>query len=196
MAFGHIMIDLETFSTRFDSPIASIGACYFNPDTGEIGQKFYGVVALDDAFRYGKASGDTVRWWLLQSEETRKAVDKGTKPLSVVLTRFEEFYQRHGQSCVWGNGATFDISILEYAFMRCLERKAPWDFWLVRDCRTIKDVAGPLIREPSYPFKGVAHNALDDAVHQAGWVSDMWRTLRRQQAPPAPKTKLADDLLD
>lgn len=189
---NHIMIDLETMGTRFDCPVVAVGACYFDPDTGEIGRKFYGGVDMEDAFRYGRASGDTVRWWLGQSEDARQSLIKGRHPLEKVLTKFEEFYGT-SNACVWGNGATFDISIMEYAFIRCLERKAPWDFWSVRDCRTIKDVAAPLMREPADPFKGTAHNALDDAVHQAGWVSKMWQKLRGGETKP--KVPVGDDLL-
>lgn len=161
---SHIMIDLETMGTRFDAPVVAVGACFFDPDTGEIGDKFYGGVDMEDAFRYGKASGDTVRWWLGQGDDARQALIKGRHTLEKVLTKFEEFHAKGNKPCVWGNGATFDISILEYAFPRCLNRKAPWDFWSVRDCRTIKDVAAPLMREPASPFKGTAHNALDDAL--------------------------------
>jgi hypothetical protein len=193
MANSHIMIDLETMGTRFDAPVLSIGACYFDPDTGDIGKKFYGRIDMADAFNYGKTSGDTVRWWLTQSDAARQQLVDGHHTLEKVLTKFEAFYGE-GEPCVWGNGATFDITILEYAFLKCLGRKAPWPFWLVRDCRTIKDVAAPLMREPASPFKGTAHNALDDALHQAAWVSKMWQKLRGGETghkmPPA-----GDDLL-
>lgn len=177
---SHIMIDLETMGTRFDAPVLSVGACYFDPNTGEIGKKFYGRIDMADAFNFGKTSGDTVRWWLQQSEDARKQLVEGKHTLEKVLTKFEDFYG-HSEACVWGNGATFDISIMEYAYMKCLGRQAPWKFWLVRDCRTIKDVAAPLMREPASPFKGTAHNALDDALHQAEWVSKMWQKLRGGQ---------------
>jgi hypothetical protein len=190
----HIMIDIESMGTRFDCPVLSIGACVFDPDTGIIGDKFYGAIDIDDAFRFGKASGDTVRWWMRQGDEAREAAVKGTHTLEKVLTKFEEFYAKQGKACVWGNGATFDISILEYAYFRCLGRKAPWDFWLVRDCRTIKDIANGIMREPPSPFKGTAHNALDDALHQAEWVSKFWQALRAGKVgTQAPLVQ--DDLL-
>lgn len=33
---NNLMIDLETLSTQPDAAIVSIGACTFDPDTGEI----------------------------------------------------------------------------------------------------------------------------------------------------------------
>jgi hypothetical protein len=190
----HIMLDLETMGKRFDAPIVSVGACYFDPDTGEIGKRFFGAVDMADAFQYGRANGDTVRWWLGQSDDARQALIKGRHPLRLVLEKFEEFYREGGQPCVWGNGAAFDIPITEYAYIRCLEKQAPWDFWKVRDCRTIKDLASPLMKEPVDPFKGTAHNALDDALHQAAWVSKMWQALRGNLPPkPVAKNYIDDD---
>ncbi len=40
---------------------------------------------------------------------------------------------------VWGNGANFDIGILEHAYDQ-YQIEIPWEFWNVRDCRTIKDM--------------------------------------------------------
>ena len=65
---------------------------------------------------------------------------------------------------VWGNGSSFDIAILEYWYNK-LGLCIPWNFWNVRDLRTIVEVAG--IDKRSIPFEGEQHNALDDAKHEA-----------------------------
>jgi len=54
----------------------------------------------------------------------------------------------------------------------------PWRFWNVRDCRTIKDLFESKRGGLNDNFTGVAHNALDDAIHQAKWVTLMWSKLR------------------
>ena len=61
----NLMIDLETLGTFMNAPVVTIGACFFDPMTGEIGDKFYRKIDMVDAMRFGSASGDTLRWWLL-----------------------------------------------------------------------------------------------------------------------------------
>jgi hypothetical protein len=192
----HLMIDLETMGTRFDAPIIAVGAVFFDPMTGNTGERFLEAVDLADAFRFGKASGDTVKWWMEQSEAARKAAIRGTAQLGDVLGRFADFYRTGTKVAVWGNGATFDISILEYAFMRSLNKAPPWDFWMVRDCRTVKDLGSHLSVDTG-PAVGVQHNALDDALNQVRWVSQMWAQLKRGGAAQVvvPTMASSDDLL-
>jgi len=78
---------------------------------------------------------------------------------------------------VWGNGATFDISILEAAY-RQRGIPIPWAFWNIRDVRTIAALAWPHVKKDHTEFVGVPHRALDDAKHQARYVSAMWQHLR------------------
>lgn len=42
---NNLMIDLETMGKNKDAPIVSIGAVFFTPETGDIGQEFYAVVS-------------------------------------------------------------------------------------------------------------------------------------------------------
>ena len=46
---NNLMIDLETMGKNKDAPIVSIGAVFFTPETGDIGQEFYTVVSLESA---------------------------------------------------------------------------------------------------------------------------------------------------
>ena len=186
-SMNHIMIDLETMGTLFNAPVLAIGACYFDADTGEIGDRFYGAIDIADACRFGRPSGDTIRWWMGQNDDARKAAIAGTKPAAEVFEAFEKFLLRNRNACPWGNGATFDISILEYAFLKVLNRSAPWKFWNVRDCRTVKALAAGL---PNYPGErqGTHHQAMDDAVFQAQWVSHYWMTLRGKTPKPVAET--------
>lgn len=179
----HLMIDLETMGSRFDAPIVSIGAVFFRPETGELGKTFQAFVDIESAFQFGRANGSTVKWWLQQSDEARQAAIKGTRDLPFVLQKFTEFYKQISpDAAVWGNGATFDISILDYAYQRVMQKTPPWGFWLVRDCRTIKDIASHLNIDTNLT-KGVAHTPLDDAKNQAAWVSAMWQGLKGSVVP-------------
>jgi hypothetical protein len=173
----HIMIDLETMGTRYDAPVLAIGAVYFNPDTGETGDQFYQAVDIASAFRFGNATGDTVRWWMQQGDAARAAAIAGRASLPDALTAFRLFCR--DQPIVWGNGATFDISILEYAFEQATDSRAPWSYSDVRDCRTVKDIGSHLgIETRMNAAEGVPHHALDDARFQAGWVSAIWQALK------------------
>jgi hypothetical protein len=77
---------------------------------------------------------------------------------------------------VWGNGATFDISILEDAY-RQLDLEIPWKFWNVRDCRTVKDMYESARGGYEKKSGGTLHHALDDAKFQAQYICDMWKSL-------------------
>lgn len=46
---NNLMIDLETMGKKPNAPIVSIGAVFFNPQSGELGPEFYAVVSLESA---------------------------------------------------------------------------------------------------------------------------------------------------
>ena len=70
-----LMIDLESMGKKPNAPIVSIGAVFFNPLTGELGQEFYMAVSLESAMDQGAVpDGDTILWWLKQSSEARSAI--------------------------------------------------------------------------------------------------------------------------
>jgi hypothetical protein len=172
----NLMIDLETFGNRMDSAIVSIGAVFFDLDTGEIGGEFYRGIDADSACKYGRVTGSTITWWLTQSEAARQAIVAGKTPLNEALDQLAGFYKAHPKAPIWGNGSTFDVSILEHAYWRVFDRAAPWAFWNVRDCRTIKEL-GDAIGYQIPKLAGTAHNALDDARHQAMWVCEIRRRI-------------------
>lgn len=160
--------------------ILTIGICRFDPDAKEIGEKLYLAVDLDDAVRHGTVSGSTLSWWMDQSREAQTAAFR-TGPrvkLRDALAEVAKFYEAtgSGDACIWSNGATFDAAILEHQFRRQFG-KVPWRFWSIRDVRTIVDLAEGKCVRPRMP-DNEAHNALNDAVHQANYVSAMWRALR------------------
>lgn len=173
------MGDIETLGTRPNAPVLSIGFCFFDPMTGEIGDKFYRRVDIADAMRFGVADPETIRWWFKQSDDARHEVAKKGDPLADVLNDLSKFYNTGHDPSFWSNGPSFDAVILEYAYHRCLGQKAPWPFRNVRDVRTVVQLAEGLEKKPAAFTKGaVAHNALDDCIFQVGYVSKMWQALR------------------
>ncbi|HFP5364253.1 TPA: RecE family exodeoxyribonuclease, partial [Escherichia coli] len=63
----HLMLDLETMGKNPDAPIISIGAIFFDPQTGDMGPEFSKTIDLETAG--GVIDRDTIKWWLKQSRE-------------------------------------------------------------------------------------------------------------------------------
>jgi hypothetical protein len=175
----HVMLDLETMSVMSNAAIVAIGAVAFDPDTGDLGPTFYCNVDLDSSAAYGlHIQGRTVMWWLERSEDARTALLDDPLPLDEALRRFAAYLRPLGEICVWGNGATFDNVILGNAYMAAgLEQ--PWSYTNDRDVRTIEAIGqGICDAAEEVERQGTHHNALDDALYQARYVSQIWQALR------------------
>ena len=180
---NHIMIDLETLGTSPQAPILSIGAVFFDPDTGDIGATYHRKLDFEQACAGRAIDPSTVKWWFQQSDEARSALlgDGESGGQHSALRCLKSFvYHASDEPVVWGNGATFDISMLEDNY-RQLGMDVPWKFYNVRDVRTIVDLAKGIVERSDFEFEGVKHDALADALHQAKYVSAMWRALRREK---------------
>lgn len=187
----HFSIDLETLDNKFSSAIISIGVQQFDPDTGKLGGTFYKEIDIDSAIKSGTVSGSTLSSWASQSEKARRVFGKENKvPLATALDALATWMR--GMSIapkVWGNGATFDITILEHAYEKGgVGLKAPWNYTNIRDMRTIVDASN--LTGTEWPARvGVHHNALDDAIYQAQMISLCWQRCRHSVKPIGPKTK-------
>jgi len=183
----HLMIDLETMGTNSNAPIVVIGAVFFDPQTGEIGPTFYIVISLADAMDTGATpDGGTIEWWLKQSSEARAAILTDQVKLKDALSQFREFINEYSDEKfvqVWGNGATFDNAILRTSYER-LDIPCPWRYHNDRDVRTIVELGKTIDFDARtvIPFEGVRHNALDDARHQAKYVTATIQKLIPSQA--------------
>lgn len=177
--WNHLSVDLETMGTNPDAPINSIGGKFFDPETGEMGPEF--SKTIDAKTGGGTVDISTIEWWLVQSSEARSAILVNQIPLDDALLQFREFISEHSDEKfvqVWGNGATFDNAILR----RSYERQGipcPWRYCNDRDVRTIVELGKTIgfDARTAIPFEGVPHNALDDARHQAKYVSAIWQKL-------------------
>ncbi|EPU2685178.1 3'-5' exoribonuclease domain-containing protein [Escherichia coli] len=180
----HLMIDLETMGKNPDAPIISIGAIFFDPQTGDMGPEFSKTIDLETAG--GVIDRDTIKWWLKQSREAQSAIMTDEIPLDDALLQLREFIDENSGEFfvqVWGNGANFDNTILR----RSYERQGipcPWRYYNDRDVRTIVELgkAMDFDARAAIPFEGERHNALDDARYQAKYVSTIWQKLIPNQA--------------
>lgn len=174
------MLDIETLGKKTNSVILSIGACYFDPDTGDIGSTLSVSVDAESCVASGLSMDpSTVIWWLSQEADAQQKIVDGQNssvPIGGALAKLSEFIDGNAQ--VWGNGATFDNSIVKNAYEK-MHMDAPWKFWNDRDVRTIVELGYQIGFNPKrdMPFEGVRHDALDDAIHQAKYVSAIWQKL-------------------
>ncbi|HHH7535993.1 TPA: 3'-5' exoribonuclease [Escherichia coli] len=183
-AWNHLSVDLETMGKNPDAPIISIGAIFFDPQTGDMGPEFSKTIDIDTAG--GVIDRDTIKWWLKQSREAQSAIMTDEIPLDDALLQLREFIDENSGEFfvrVWGNGANFDNVILR----RSYERQGipcPWRWSNDRDVRTIVELGKAIDFDArtAIPFEGVRHNALDDARYQAKYVSAIWQKLIPNQA--------------
>lgn len=163
----HVMIDLETMGTGADAPIVSIGAVWFDRFEGCKGV-FYTPVSLKSSVASGAViDPDTVVWWLGQSDDARKLFTEEQAyalDLDVALQSLNSAVAAANPEGVWGNGASFDNTILAESYRRAGVTPA-WKFWQDRCFRTMKNAYANLVPAPER--EGTHHNALDDAKYQA-----------------------------
>lgn len=169
------MIDLETLGTGPDTVVVSLGAVLFDPNQLELGPTFYAPLQIQNQLDIGrKVTGDTLKWWIGQSDAAKKLFHEEAQDPAYVLSVFSDWLKQNIPSIrsrkPWGNGATFDISIMESLY-KSYNLEVPWNFNSVMDLRTFKRFVGKGKQVPK--TIGVNHNALDDAINQANYVIDI-----------------------
>jgi hypothetical protein len=173
----HCMIDMETLDTAPSTVILTIGAVIFDP-------KGMGVIETidlrptmeDQTDEFNRTINDaTLEWWGKQSPEAINEAmgDQGRIPYREAMEKLYKFCWNVDK--VWANGSVFDIIIAENSF-RELGMQAPWQFYNVRDCRTIYEIAGVSLKDTKYGTK-TTHKAVEDATHQALVIQDAYKKL-------------------
>lgn len=179
-----VMTDLETMGTSFNSAIVSIGACAFDPaeeqTAADITERFYTTVTLQSCVTAGlQMSPDTIAWWLKQSKEAQMALfEEPHRQLRQACIEFRLWVEslRPRVTTLWANDPDFDYVILRNAF-EAAGQMWPWQFWMHRSCRTIKDLAWPNGDVPDFRAGTLHHRADDDAAAQATMVQAGYRKL-------------------
>lgn len=208
-----LMIDLETLGTSPKAPVISIGACYFDKtgvkqhfyavlDVKE---------QIDSGLR--KVDADTIKWWMDQegaakkvfkeelgvihgrhihdflsdedddSERVRKLKKDGNTASLLSFIYFCAGEYKDEDTKPWGNGSTFDITILE-SLLKDFKIVVPWKFYNIRDYRTFKEY---VYDGKDLERTGTHHNALDDAIYQAEVVVEgMNRNKNNKSYAPKP----------
>lgn len=179
---NHIMVDLETMGTGPDASILSIGACVFDPrGTGLIAyNSYYRNITLASCMKAGlSVTAETIEFWMDQPEAAREALKPDRWAIHAALRDFSQWVHswadNEGKAFrIWAHGSTFDIVILESAYRIC-ELERPWAYNVMRDDRTLLEVAGVDLKDFQ---EGTFHNALDDARNQAMAVQASYRKIK------------------
>jgi hypothetical protein len=177
MANTDVMIDLETLATSTDAAILTIGAVKFDPFGSDIKEpamtKLYLRVDLDSCDRIGLVTNDdTIEWWSKQDPAAQEEAFSEQDRIDIV-DAFEQLYKFcWGAQRVWSNGSVFDIMICEHIFKK-IGKATPWQFWQIRDVRTMFDLGINPKRPPV-----LKHHALEDAWNQAVGVQNVYTALR------------------
>lgn len=171
----HLMVDLETLDTKTSATILTLGAVRFDPYGTAPMKELYLRVCIDSQDPLGcTVSEDTLKWWQNQStdimEEAFNPVDR--IPIHEVINQFHAL--AWNCDAFWSHGSTFDIMILQNIYDK-LGRAYPWQYWQVRDTRTLFDIGF----DPEMP-QDSKHNALEDAKRQAIGVRNVFRKLGYQ----------------
>jgi len=171
----HATIDLETIDTRPQATVLSLGAVKFNPfDDSEPHSEMYFKISIDDQDRLGRtASDDTIEWWTKQDPKImEEAFDQeGAITVEEALSKINKFVV--GVDVLWGQGYGFDYTILEDMY-RSLGKPIPYNFWQVRDSRTLFSVCK---EDPRKKIQNDLHNALADAYYQSKAIQMAYKEL-------------------
>ena len=165
----HAMIDLETLDTKPSCQILSLGAVKFNALTNdEPHSELYIKPDIDQQDKLGRTTSDsTIEWWSKQDPKAQEEAfgENNRVQMEMFLNTLPKWMP--GVDVLWGHGYGFDITILE-DMLRQVGKSIPWQFWQVRDSRTL---FACMQEDPRKTLKQVdLHNALADAYFQAKGV--------------------------
>ena len=154
-----VMIDIETAGTKPGCVILSIGACTLVDEPNE----FYIRIDPQSSREIGLSiSAQTMAWWNKQPRETRDEAFSGDVNVREALFEFSDWLLQLGEIRVWGNGASFDVPILEAAYEKC-GIKIPWKYTQSMCYRTMRS----LYPHIAFVDPEMKHSAIEDARAQA-----------------------------
>jgi len=174
-----LMIDIEGLDVSPTAAILTIGAQQFDPWDGVCGEAYYHRILLESQ-EDRTISDDTLEFWQKQPEAIRdEALGDGPDrvTLDVALQELHRLAWQSGE--IWVNGPTYDISILENAFIS-RGMGLPWQYHMVRDVRTVMS----LCPTASDDVPKADHNAYSDVLRQITLVQNAFRILNIDRKRP------------
>jgi hypothetical protein len=173
-----VMIDIESLDTTPDCVILTIGAVLFDPKGQGIIDKIEIRPTIEDQtdIHNRRINDATLEWWGKQSPEAIEEAmgDSNRVSFEQAMDQLYKFCWNRSK-CAWSNGAPFDIVVMEHAW-RQHGRNPPWNFWDVRDTRTLFDIAGVSLKDGGHV---TSHKAVEDAERQATVVQKGYMKLMK-----------------
>ena len=168
----HAMIDLETLHTTPQATVLTVGGVKFNPfDSSEPHSEFYFKLDIDSQNR--DVSDDTIAWWGRQDPKVQEEAFSSANRVSMETFLDSLPKWMVGVDVLWGHGYGFDITIIE-DMLRQFGKPIPWQFWQVRDSRTLFACCKV---DPRKAMQSDLHNALADAYFQSKGVQMAYKEL-------------------
>ena len=153
-----LMVDIEGLGTGPDATILTIAAQSFDPfGRGYYDRQYYARITLESQ-ENRSIQQDTIDWWATQPEAQAEAFMEGGRiDLDQALDSLGKLIWQH--KLIFANGPTYDMNILEHAY-KSYNKPLPWQFYNVRDARTIYSLW------PELPKPPTSHHALQDCRRQ------------------------------
>ena len=169
----HVMIDLETTSTKTNAAILTMAAFVFDPFSNTLPKEsdgFYCRIDLDSCMNIGMDIDEgTMQWWSKQSEEA--IADAFSEENRISISEAIVTFNKFAKNCThfWANSPNFDMAILEYAAAKC-NVGVCWQYYQLRDVRTINSLV--TLEKPK-----TAHDALEDTLNQVFLIQKAFKEL-------------------
>jgi len=171
----HGMIDLETLGVEPDSVVMTLGAIKFDPfsDAEPHTPLYLRGDVEEQSEQYNRSIDDnTLAWWATQPQAIQ---DEAFGDHSDRVTVQEMLRQLNkwcvGLDYIWCQGPTFDFVILQSLY-KAAEKPAPWNYWQIRDSRTLFAM---MPQDPRKAIQEELHNALADCYYQAKCVQQSYK---------------------
>ena len=179
-----MLLDLETLALDSRAVVTAIGIVIFDEIAVWQGQLILPRVQpqlnMGRSFRW-----DTFVWWLEKSEEARREIsvlDINRAPVADALDQLTHAFKSNEVQEVWGNGSSFDVSIMETLYAD-VGGPTPWSHKQVRDLRTLASLlpGSEDLRPSAEEGSSVHHSAVDDAYRQAIWAQRILKGLNQRE---------------
>lgn len=176
MAFVDVMVDLETTGTDpSHTAILQLAAVAFNVETGDVSPALFNAsLHMASTRRWDE---DTRSWWS-KRPMVLQSIRAKARPPAEVMQEFQDWVLKllqtnNGEVRLWGKPISFEAPFLD-SYFKEFGIHNPFNFRTHVDMRTYIrtrldswDISG---WEADRKMQGIAHDALNDALHQVKLV--------------------------
>lgn len=160
---NHVMVDIETLSTRVAARVLQVAAVVFT-SKGIVDARSWSLNQYQQPHRHIEIS--TLDFWLKTNPTRLAELTKGASQIEMVVEEFAKLNEKYSPTGWWAHSPSFDMMILDDLF-RGVKGKSPWTHRNCFDTRTLSLVSGKKMVKAEETLQ---HDALHDARAQAEWV--------------------------